>query len=202
VVAGLALFAGISVLMVFGVTVSCDVAVLEWVGGVRSGGLTDLMLVITMMGDGLVEVPFALLVAVLLWRVAGRRSAAALFFGALSGELLYVIAKASFHRPRPTIIEQLSGAGWYSYPSGHSMMAPIIWSLAFLLLVPVASRWLGRFLIGLAVFLPLAIASSRVYLGVHYPSDVLGALALGSAWMSLWLGWSRMPMISSSASTK
>lgn len=201
-VAGLALFAGISVMMASGATASWDLAVLQWVDGLRSTGLTTAMLAVTLVGDGAVEVPFALLTCLLLWRVAGRRPAAALFLGALSGELLYVIAKASFQRPRPTIITQLSGAGWWSYPSGHAMLAPIIWSLAFLLLVPVVSRGLGRVLTALAIALPLAIASSRVYLGVHYPSDVLGALALGGAWMSLWLAWSRSPATSSSASTR
>jgi undecaprenyl-diphosphatase len=201
-VAGLALFAGLSVMVSGGVTLTWDVRTLQWVDGIRSAGLTDLMLALTFLGDGLIEVPFALIICAVLWRIAGRRSATALFFGALSGELLYLLAKASFQRPRPTVITQLSGAGWFSYPSGHSMMAPIIWSLAFLLLVPAVSRGLGRMLIGLAILMPVAIAASRVYLGVHYPSDVLGALALGGAWMSLWLGWSRSPATSSSASTR
>lgn len=199
--AGLALFVGISALVVSGVVLPWDIAALEWMGTQRTAIRTEAMLAVTFLGDGALEVPLALVAVGLLWRIASRRAAAALFFGALSGEVIYILAKASFQRDRPTIIEQLSGAGWYSYPSGHAMLAPIIWSLALLLFVPVAPRRLRWVLIALAVLIPIGIAVSRVYLGVHYPSDVLGALALGSAWMAGWLVWSRSASTSSSAST-
>jgi undecaprenyl-diphosphatase len=199
VVAGLALFAGISLLMVTGVTQEWDNQVLLWIGVQRSEGLTTFMQLATFLGDGALEIPFALAMCGVLWWIAGRRSATALFAGALSGELIYVIAKASFQRDRPDLIERLSSAGWTSYPSGHAMLAPIIWSLALLLLVPYLPRMVGRFLVVMAIAIPISIAASRVYLGVHYPSDVLGALALGAAWMSLWLVWSRSAVTSSAA---
>jgi undecaprenyl-diphosphatase len=189
VFACLAVFVGISMLVVSGVTLPWDDAVLQWVGTMRSPGLTDGMLVATFLGNGLVEVPIALGVVALLWVRAGRRSALALLLAGVSGEVIYGAAKAAFHRPRPDVIDKLSSAGWYSYPSGHAMMAPILWSLMLVLLArtfPARGRWP---LVVLALAMPLAIAVSRVYLGVHYPSDVLGALALGSAWLLLWLGW-------------
>lgn len=196
-----ALFVGISILVASGVTIPWDDATLAWVGSIRSAWLTEVMLAATFLGDGSVEVPLALGACVLLWRRAGGRAAMALFLGGLTGQLVYVAAKASFQRPRPLVIEQLSGAGWYSYPSGHAMLAPILWSLGLILLArtaPSGRRW--PFLV-LAVVIPVAIAISRVYLGVHYPSDVLGALALGLAWMFLWLDWSRASPTSRSAST-
>lgn len=201
VFACLAVFAGLSILVASGVTLAWDEAVLDWVGSMRGAALTDGMLVATFLGDGLVAAPFTLGVCALLWYRAGGRPALALLLAGLTGELVYVIAKASFQRPRPVIIEQLSGAGWHSYPSGHAMLAPILWSLALVLLArTTAPRYRWPLLLA-AWCIPIAIAASRVYLGVHYPSDVLGALALGLAWMFLWLDWSSTAPTSRSAST-
>jgi undecaprenyl-diphosphatase len=202
VFAALSLFIGISILVTSGVTLPWDEAVLGWIGSRRGEALTDTMLIASFLGDGAVAVPFALGMCVLLWRWAGRRPALGMLLAGVSGELLYVMAKAGFRRPRPAIIEQLSGAGWFSYPSGHAMLAPVLWSLALVLLarvVPEGRRWP---LVLFAVVIPLTIAASRVYLGVHYPSDVLGALALGFAWMLLWLDWSSAATTSLSASTR
>ena len=182
------LFVVISVLMVLGITGAWDDQVLTWVGTIRTERITEVMLMATILGDGLVEVPFAIGVGILLWQMGRPRCARLFVFSALSAELLYVIMKASFQRPRPDIIEKLSSAGWYSYPSGHAMLAPVIWGLGLLLLSQsVRNAWIRRALLVLSVVIPLAIATSRVYLGVHYPSDVLGALALGTGWILLWL---------------
>lgn len=201
VFAAFAMFTGLSMLIASGATLPWDEAVLHWVDAIRGTVLTDAMLVATYFGDGKVEVPFALGACALLWARSAPRSAVALLLGGVTGELVYLLAKLAFHRPRPDLIERLSGAGWYSYPSGHAMLAPILWSLALVLLartMPAGRRW--PFLLP-AVVLPVAIAMSRVYLGVHYPSDVLGALALGVGWMLLWLDWSSASSTSRSAST-
>ncbi len=69
------------------------------------------------------------------------------------------------------------------------MLAPIVYSVALLLLLRVVRDPAARFgLVALAVLIPLTIALSRVYLGVHYPSDVTAALVLGSGWGLLWFG--------------
>ncbi len=199
--AGLAVFAGISILVATGTTLPWDRDVLAWFGAIRSGERTDLMLLATYLGDGKVEVPLALGAVALLWVRAGRDSALRLFAAGVIGELLYLVLKALFHRPRPDVIERLGGAGWYSYPSGHAMMAPILWSLPLLMLagtVRPGRRW--PFVL-LACLMPPLIAASRLYLGVHYPSDVLGALALGFAWMAFWLERERTASASRSAST-
>jgi undecaprenyl-diphosphatase len=99
-----------------------------------------------------------------------------------------MLAKQSFQRPRPDIIDRFAGAGWYSYPSGHAMLAPVIWGLGLLLLSQsVSNALIRRVLLFLAVTIPIAIGVSRVYLGVHFPSDVIAALALGTGWVLLWL---------------
>jgi undecaprenyl-diphosphatase len=122
-----------------------------------------------------------------LWRLGRRIEARRYLFSALSAEVVFLIAKASFQRPRPDLITKLANAGWYSYPSGHAMLAPVIWGAGLLLMARAVRHPAARgVLVILAVVLPVLIAVSRVYLGVHYPSDVLGALALGTGWAIWW----------------
>ncbi len=181
-------FVAISVLMVYGVTGAWDESILRWIGTVRGGITLDLMIAATVLGDGEVEIPFALATGLLLWRLGRPRCARIFVFCALSGQVVLMLAKQSFQRPRPDIIDRLAGAGWYSYPSGHAMLAPVIWGLGLLLLSQsVTNALIRRVLLFLAVTIPIAIAVSRVYLGVHFPSDVIAALALGTGWILLWL---------------
>ena len=184
----MATFVVISTLVVSGLTGSWDDAILEWIGTVRGGIVLDLMIGATVLGDGEVEIPFALATGLLLWRLGRPRCARIFVSCALTGQLLLVLAKQSFQRPRPEIIDKLAGAGWYSYPSGHAMLAPVIWGLGLLLLSQsVSNALMRRVLLFLAVTIPVAIGVSRVYLGVHYPSDVIGALVLGTGWVLLWM---------------
>ena len=182
-----ALFALTAGLVVAGITLPGDEAMLRAVGNARSDGLTSLMRVFTTLGSGNVEVPLALGLVGLLWKLGAQGSARRYLYAALSGELLYVIAKAGFGRPRPRIISHLSDAGWSSFPSGHSMLAPIIYTFGFVLLARTITSRSGRFaLFGVGALMPIVIAISRVYLGVHYPSDVVAGLLLGSAWALCW----------------
>jgi len=180
-------FASVSVLVSSGITHDRDVAVLQWFGSWRSPGLTSAMQFISNLGAWHVEVPLILVVAALLWYRGRGTSAWRYVAFCVGGEALYALAKILFHRERPTVLTHLSDAGWYSYPSGHSMLAPIIWSAGLVLVSQlVKNRAIRTALLALAVVLPIAIAKSRVYLGVHYLTDVLGGLALGMAWVMFW----------------
>lgn len=185
----LALFAITAGLMVSGLTLSGDDAILRAAGNARSDGLTTWMLLFTMLGGGVVEVLLVLGLVGLLWRLGEQGMARRYLFAALSGELVYMIAKASFGRPRPQIISHLSEAGWSSFPSGHAMLAPIIYTFGLVLLARTVTSRLAKFvLLMVGAVTPIAIAVSRVYLGVHYPSDVVAGLLLGSAWALCWDG--------------
>jgi undecaprenyl-diphosphatase len=180
-------FAVLSSLVVLELTLPFDVALMESLGTLRRPWLTDVMLLFTFIGNGLIEVPLALLAAYALWRLGRPRCAKRYVFAALSAEVVYAILKPTFQRDRPRIIERLADAGWYSYPSGHAMLAPVIYGFALILLAKsVRSRSARSMLLVLAMTIPPLIAISRVYLGVHYPSDVVGALFLGNAWVLLW----------------
>ncbi len=195
----MAAFVVLSTIVVLDIVLPWDEAVLQWVGTIRASPGNEVMVALTMLGDGGIVVPFALGVVALLWRMGRSQCARRLLLAGVIGEVVYVIAKASFQRPRPRIITHMTGAGWYSYPSGHAMLAPILWSLSLILLArSVSHRWLRRFFHLLSVVIPLGIAVSRVYLGVHYPSDIMAGLLLGTAWTLIWLG---VPYASEAAPT-
>ncbi|HEY3933311.1 MAG TPA: phosphatase PAP2 family protein [Gemmatimonadales bacterium] len=183
----LLLFAVISVLVVRGATLGWDVRGLEDFATLRGPTLTRIMRGLSDLGNWQWEIPLAAGIAVSLG-LRGNGSAARRFLAiGVSGEALYAVSKYLFHRPRPTVVPHLSEAGWYSYPSGHAMLAVILWGYGLAQLATVVDVRAAKIVLWiLAVILPCAIATSRVYLGVHYPSDVLAALCLGVAWVRLW----------------
>jgi membrane-associated phospholipid phosphatase len=140
-------------------------------------------------GSGAVEVPLVVLLLSLL--VSRRRMADARGYAAavLSGWALYAVAKLLVRRARPHFISYLMhGAGWYSYPSGHSMLAPLVFGLgAIVWAVPWQQRTARWSILGAAILLSAGIGISRAYVGVHYPTDAIGGLLLGTGWSAVWL---------------
>jgi undecaprenyl-diphosphatase len=155
----------------------------------RTPWLTWLMKLLSVAGSGIIEIPLALLLIVGLV-VRGRKPEARWYAAAaLSGWVLYAVAKLAVQRPRPHVISRLMhGAGWYSYPSGHSTLAPIVLGLGIIVwATPWSSAALRRTALAVAALVAIGIGCSRVYVGVHYPTDVIGGLLLGTAWSGFWL---------------
>lgn len=115
----------------------------------------------------------------------------ALFVGAavLGGSLLSTLFKAGFDRPRPTLVPHESHVYSASFPSGHSMMSAVVYLTLGVLLARVHERYvLKAYFVGLAALLTGAVGVSRVYMGVHWPTDVLAGWAAGAVWaMGCWL---------------
>lgn len=107
-----------------------------------------------------------------------------------SGVLLSTLLKFGFDRPRPDLVPHGSIVYTASFPSGHSMMAAVTYLTLGALLAKVQPRWrLKLFLIGVALLLTLLVGVSRVYLGVHWPTDVLAGWCAGASWACLcWAG--------------
>jgi undecaprenyl-diphosphatase len=158
-----------------------DVAVLEAFGGVRGPAVTAIARGITVFGSGWV---LAIIVgggAALLVHRRDRRGAI-LLAGAGAGALVAELAlKAYFARPRPDTIAWLVDAGGNSFPSGHSIGAAAVY-LATAILIGRAAPARRLVIFPLAAIFITAVGLSRVYLGVHWPSDVLSGLCLGASW--------------------
>lgn len=104
------------------------------------------------------------------------------------GMLLNKLLKYLFHRTRPFFYDPLLTLNSYSFPSGHTMMATVLYGAIAAYLLSRTNDWRKRLLIVLTTAcLILLVAFSRVYLGAHYLTDVLGAMAEGIAWLSLCL---------------
>jgi undecaprenyl-diphosphatase len=122
--------------------------------------------------------------------LGGQRRVAIYVVAAVAGGLVVSTAmKSSFSRPRPDLVPHGSHVTSASFPSGHSMMATTTYLTLGALLARVNSnRRIKIYLMVLAISLSLAVGVSRVYLGVHWPTDVLAGWVLGASWATLcWL---------------
>ena len=103
----------------------------------------------------------------------------------LSSVVLSFSLKAFFKRDRP-LLPILGDAGGYSFPSGHAMIGIVFYGLfIYIIWHEVKQKWPRIFLIILLSLLILLISFSRIYLRVHYPSDVIAGLAVGFIWLVL-----------------
>ncbi len=107
-------------------------------------------------------------------------------FAVPGGLLLNTAMKLAVHRERPTLSGLSTALRTYSFPSGHTIAATLVYGLIAIYLASQAGRWDRRVSIALAaIFVVVLVALSRMYLGVHYLSDVLAAMAEGIAWFAL-----------------
>ena len=118
-----------------------------------------------------------------------HRTAIVVVLTTASGELLNLVMKHAFNRPRPTIVPHLRVVHSTSFPSGHAMESAIVYlTLAAILMRASDSRATKTYILALAVLLTVLVGVSRVYLGVHYPTDVIGGWIVGFIWASIcWL---------------
>ncbi len=119
-----------------------------------------------------------------------RYAAMAFVLGAtFSGLALSALLKSAFERPRPELVPHLMRVYFSSFPSGHSMMSAVVYgTLGSLLSSLVKRRRLKFYFLTLAAALSVLVGASRVYLGVHYPTDVMAGWSAGLAWSTLcWL---------------
>jgi undecaprenyl-diphosphatase len=114
-----------------------------------------------------------------------RKSAAAwLMIVAVCGGIAFnELLKAAFARPRPDLVYQAVRVFTSSFPSGHAELSATTYlTIAALLAQNQSSFGIGSYFIALAALLTILIGISRIYLGVHYPTDVLGGWCIGAAW--------------------
>ncbi|SIQ09073.1 undecaprenyl-diphosphatase [Rhizobium sp. RU20A] len=161
------------------------------------GWLTKVMTDITALGGVTVLTLITLLVTLYLVLSRAERTAAFLVVSILGGWGLSSLLKIGVGRPRPELVPHLVEVHDLSFPSGHAMLSAVVYlTLGALLSRLETRRRLRVFFMVTALFLTLIIGLSRIFLGVHYPTDVLGGWCAGLAWASLsWfaaqrlLGW-------------
>jgi undecaprenyl-diphosphatase len=114
----------------------------------------------------------------------GKRSEALLLGGSLVGaSTINALLKIFLHRPRPEVVPHLAHVSSASFPSGHAMISAAVYlTLGIMVAQTQTSRWARAYLLGFAVLLVLLIGCSRVFLGVHWPSDVLAGWCFGAIW--------------------
>lgn len=159
-----------------------DTAVIDAVQGLEAPALTAVMKVFTTIGSTKAVIVISVLtLGILLYY--RQKAQAVLFFIVIGGTAaLNTVLKLSFQRARPDTNRLIEISG-YSFPSGHTMMAVSLYAiLAYILWRNI--RHTGRMMCVLfAAFMITMICISRIYLGVHYPSDVAGGLCASSLWV-------------------
>lgn len=168
-----------------GGTQAFDDAVLQWIGMHREPWLTNAMVEITSLGTGLVVMMTVVIAGLFLYLSNHKYSALLLFITTGGGLVLNTLLKLGFGRPRPQLVEWGTHAASSSFPSGHAMNSVIVYGTVAYLAARLQSRHRVRVLtLFVAGIIILLVCTSRLYLGVHYPSDVLAGIIVGLAWAS------------------
>jgi undecaprenyl-diphosphatase len=162
-----------------------DVRLAHWFRAHATTGFTDAMLFITHWNSILGSSIMGALLAFWFWRRKAHYWLVVVLVAVPGGMLLNVALKHVFHRARPSLEDPLLTLTTYSFPSGHTAAATVFYGLLACFLFSRVKAWPARAAIVTACCLMVAlVALSRMYLGVHYLSDVLAAAAEGAAWLA------------------
>jgi undecaprenyl-diphosphatase len=144
---------------------------------------------ITGLGSHVILTGVTLAVAGYLALIRKRGAALLVLVSVGGGVLLSALLKIVFQRPRPDLVPHAVEVYTASFPSGHAMLSAVTYLTLGALIAQVEAGWRTRsYVLALAVLTTLLVGASRVYLGVHWPTDVLAGWCLGAAWALLcWL---------------
>jgi undecaprenyl-diphosphatase len=162
-----------------------DRTVIDMVQGSETLVLTNVMKFFTFIGSAPFVIVLSLFLLFFLYKVLHHRLELLLFAAAITGSaILNAILKQFFQRVRPDFHRLIDIEG-YSFPSGHAMNAFTVYGiLSFLLWRHIPSRFGRGVLISVSIIMILAIGISRIYLGVHYPSDIIGGYFASGFWIT------------------
>ena len=182
-IAGTYLFAKLAQLVRGGYTQQFDEAVLRWMERHQTPWLEQLMLEVTMLGTWIVVLSIVGVAALFLWLTRHKYSAALLLVATAGGIGLNNILKIGFNRPRPQVFEWGTHVSSSSFPSGHAMSSAVVYITVAYLAARLQKTHKARIAtLSVAAFIVASICFSRMYLGVHYPSDVTAGVIIGLSW--------------------
>ena len=193
-IGGSAIFVLLAILVGIGRTMGFDRPVLTAIRSTVEGmgmpyWLNETVVDLTALGGYPVLTAVVLIASIALWLAARGRATAFLLLSAVGATVLTNIGKAAFSRQRPDVGDHLDLTFTASFPSGHASMSATVWlTLAVIAMGLAAKPGLRAFALFTGIALTVIIGASRLYLGVHWPSDVLAGWALGTAWVAAsWL---------------
>ena len=183
-IAMILLFAWLADEVLEGETKSFDENVREFVHQLASPALTALMRVVTILGSTGFLITLGVIIAII-FLIIGWRRRIILFAVTMAGAaILNVTLKASFHRIRPVPFFDTPLPNSYSFPSGHALFSFCFYGVLAALIAHRRRPAAARIIVwSLATLLILLIGCSRIYLGVHYPSDVLAGYVAALIWV-------------------
>lgn len=168
--------------------VELDAAVNEWLRPRRTAAMTQVMLYWTHAHSTAAIAGWSIVFAALLARARRLYWVLTLGLAVAGGMLLNVALKLAFARARPELEHALVTLHTYSFPSGHTAAATVFYGvLAAYLVSRTFGRWTRAAIVLAAAAAVALVAFSRVYLGAHFPSDVLAAACSSTAWLALCL---------------
>ncbi len=167
-------------------TIYFDAPIIVHIAANRTGWLTALMRYLTFFGNGWFVMSFAVAAGLFLRYKTGSWRPLLLLAATVAGAcILDMIIKITVARPRPLQEWMAVPATGYSFPSGHAALSSIYGAVAYSL-SRILRRWQSKVIVWMtAITLAFLIGVSRVYLGVHWPTDVLGGWTLAAVWLSI-----------------
>jgi membrane-associated phospholipid phosphatase len=163
-----------------------DERLAEWLHGRATDPFTDVFRAITWTGNFVTLLVVALVAVAVLWRRRQRTDAVFVALAFLGAQVLSNGMKLGFRRERPFFPDPLATESTFSFPSGHALVSLAVYgAIALLLARRISSHTWRGLLLGGTALLVVAIGFSRLYLGVHFLSDVLAGFAAGAAWLAL-----------------
>lgn len=166
-------------------TSDLDSFVYKWISRFISSGLTDILKLITFFGSGVLLGSLAFLLLIVFYRKEKYSfNVSMLTINLALGALVNLSIKYIIQRVRPDVLRLIDISG-YSFPSGHSMASMSFYGfIIYLSCKNFKTKW-KYLIVSLISILILFIGISRIYLGVHYASDVLGGFSLGLLWIGI-----------------
>ena len=187
-------FAELADVVIEGESSAFDRAVLLWIHTAFPDWFEGTMRIVTALGDDWVVLPLLAVAVFFFYRKGWRLSATLLLVSTAGSVVLTTVLKALFRRARPELFDAGYQASFYSFPSGHATVAVGLYGMLTLIL---AYRLRGRArwaVAALGVIVVLLIGFSRLYLGVHYPTDIVAGYLAALLWLvcvgavyALWL---------------
>jgi undecaprenyl-diphosphatase len=163
-----------------------DQRLADWLHGRATDPLTDVFHGITFLGNFVTLLAVTLVAIAILWRRRERIDAVFVALAFAGAQVLSSGMKLGFQRDRPFFPDPLATESTYSFPSGHALVSLAVYgSIALLLARRLQTPRRRALLVAGVALLVIAIGFSRLYLGVHFLSDVLAGYAAGVAWLSL-----------------